>query len=272
MRFRNQVVWITGASSGIGEGLAHGFHQEGAEVILSARRESELERVKAACTEGPGEVHVLPFDMADGPGLDNVVRTALDLCGHVDVLVDNAGISQRALGKDTSLDVDRQVMEVDYFGPIALTKLVLPNMIERKSGHLVVTSSVAGKYGVPMRTAYCAAKHALHGFFDTLRVELLPYNINVTLLVVAGVKSRVSFHSLTGDGAEWGKDDWAGSSGMSPAACAEIVLNGMVGREEEIDIGKGPPMELLWLKRYAPHLVTGRMARMPLPGRPLPEK
>ncbi len=264
MRFRDQVVWITGASSGIGEGLAHGFHQEGADIIISARREAELERVKAACTEGPGKVHVLPFDIAEESARRDAVWIALREAGRVDILVNNAGISQRALGKDTLLDIDRRVMEVDYFGPIDLTKQVLPNMIERNSGHLVVTSSVAGKYGVPMRTAYCAAKHALHGFFDTLRIELLPYNINVTLLVIAGVKSKVSFHSLTGDGSEWGKDDWVGSSGMSPADCAKIVMDGMVNGEEEIDIAKGPPLELLWLKRFLPHTLTRRMSKIPL--------
>jgi dehydrogenase/reductase SDR family member 7B len=134
MRFKGQVVWITGASSGIGEGLAQVFHREGAELVLSARREAELERVKSLCNSGPGAVHVVPFDVVDETAREAAFHRVQDIHGRVDVLVNNAGISQRSLGKDTDISVDRQILEVGYFAPIALTKLVLPRMIERKSG------------------------------------------------------------------------------------------------------------------------------------------
>ncbi len=266
MRFKDQVVWITGASSGIGAGLAQVFHKEGAKVILSARREAELERVKAQCNAGPGAVHVVPFDVVDAAAREEAARRVEDISGKVDVLVNNAGISQRALGKDTDMDVDRRIMEVDYFAPIALTKLVLPKMMQRKSGHLVVTSSVAGKYGIPLRSAYCAAKHALHGYFDTMRIELMPYNISVCLLVVAGIKSNVSFRALTGDGGEWGKDDWGSGSGMTAVAGGEIIVDGLAAGKYEIDIGAGPPLEMLKLKREDPDALIERMARMKVPG------
>ena len=266
MRFNDQIVWITGASSGIGEGLAQVFHKEGAEIILSARREAELERVKAQCNDGPGAVHVLPFDVIDTAGREAAARRVHDIAGKVDVLVNNAGISQRSLGKDTDMSVDRQIMEVDYFAPIALTKLMLPKMIERKSGQLVVTSSVAGKYGVPLRSAYCAAKHALHGYFDTMRIELTPYNIRVCLLVIAGIRSEVSLHALTGDGGTWGKEDWGPNEGMTAIAGAEIIVDGLAKGEYEIDIGVGQAMDNLRLKREDPDLLIERMAKMKVPG------
>lgn len=266
MRFKDQVVWITGASSGIGEGLAQVFHKEGADVILSARREAELERVKAQCSDGPGAVHVVPFDIVDAPAREAAAHQVHETAGTVDILVNNAGIAQRALGIDTDMDVDRRIMEVDYFAPIALTKLVLPKMIERKSGQLVVTSSVAGKYGIPLRSAYCAAKHALHGYFDTMRIELMPYNIRVCLLVVAGIKSNVSFHALTGDGGEWGKDDYGSGSGITEIAGAEIIVNGLAESKYEIEIGAGPPLEMLKLKRFDPDALIERMANRKVPG------
>ncbi|MEQ8249350.1 MAG: SDR family NAD(P)-dependent oxidoreductase [Alphaproteobacteria bacterium] len=266
MRFKDQVVWITGASSGIGEGLAQVFHREGAELILSARREAELERVKAECSEGPGAVHVLPFDVVDADAREAAYRRVHDIAGRVDILVNNAGISQRSLGKDTDMDVDRRIMEVDYFAPIALTKLVLPEMIARKSGQLVVTSSVAGKYGIQLRSAYCAAKHALHGYFDTMRLELTPYNIRVCLLVIAGIRSEVSLHALTGNGGTWGKEDWGPNDGMSAIEGGKIIVDGLAAGKYEIDIGVGQAMDNLRLKREAPDLLIERMAKMKVPG------
>lgn len=266
MRFKHQVVWITGASSGIGEGLAQVFHKEGAEIVLSARREAELERVKALCRAGPGAVHVVPFDVIDAVAREAASRRVYEIAGNVDILVNNAGISQRSLGKDTDMSVDRRIMEVDYFAPIALTKLVLPRMIARKKGHLVVTSSVAGKYGVPMRTAYCAAKHALHGYFDTLRLELAPYNIRICLLVIAGIRSEVSRHALTGDGGVWGKDDWGPHEGISAITGGEIIVDGIAQGKYEIDVCAGRALDNLRLKREDPDKLVERMSFRKAPG------
>jgi len=263
MRFQDQVVWITGASSGIGEGLAYGFARDGAKLVLSARREDELKRVKAACVGAP-DILIVPFDMVDEAAQTKAVETVLAHFGHVDIMVQNAGVSQRALAKDTSLDVDRKIMELDYFSVIGLTKKILPSMIARKAGHFVVTSSVAGKFGIPIRSAYCAAKHALHGFFDTLAVECAPYNIHTSLLVIAGVNTNVSKYALKGDGSEWGQLDDTQTRGMSIAECARIVLDGVAKKTREINVLVPPTGLYIWLKRFFPNVLHRMMVKKTL--------
>jgi len=262
LALQSRTIWITGASSGVGEGMATVFHRAGAELILSGRREPELERVAASCTDGPGAVAVVPFDITDPAGREAAVRLVFARHERIDVLVNNAGIGQRSLAKDTTFDVERRIMEVDFFGPVALTKLVLPHMIARRGGHLVVTSSVAGKHAVPMHAAYCAAKHALHGYFDTLRVEHLRDHIAVTLLVIAGVRSQVFEHALTGDGSEYGRNDWGGGSGMTAEACAERVVDAIVARESEVVISIEEASQAMRLRDKDPAAFTERMASM----------
>ena len=153
-------------------------------------------------------------------------------------------------------------MEVDYFAPIALTKLVLPRMMEQRSGHMVVTSSVAGKHGMPYRSAYCAAKHALHGYYESLRIEMLDYNIKVCLLVIAGVRSDVAEHSLTGDGSEFGRDDWGSDVGMSAEECGEQVVTAMLADEYEPVISIDQAKQALLTKHEDPRAFTERMHKM----------
>lgn len=262
MKLQNKTIWITGASSGVGEGMAKVFHREGADIIISARREAELERVKAACTAGPGGVYSVPFDITDAGQREHAASEVLGQFERLDVLVNNAGIGQRSAAKDTLLDVDRRIMEVDFFGPVGLTKLVLPRMIEQQGGHLVVTSSVAGKHAVPHHSAYCAAKHALHGYFDTLRIEHLDDNIDVTLLVIAGIRSNVFQHALTGDGSEYGTSDWDDGAGMSAEECAEQIVDGMLNREYDLVIGIEPALQAMRIKEKDPAAFVERMAGM----------
>ena len=182
MRFRDSVVWITGASSGIGEEMAIQFHAEGAHVVLSARREDEHSRVAATC-RGPGETMILPLDITDGPAIEAAAAAVIGGFGRVDMLINNAGLTQRGRIAETSIDVYRRIMDVNFFGPLMLTKAVLPSMQDRKSGQIVCVTSVAGKYGSPMRSGYNAAKHAAHGLFDSLREEVAAQGIDVTLIV-----------------------------------------------------------------------------------------
>ena len=261
MKLKNKTIWITGASSGVGEGMAKVFHREGADLILSARRIAELERVKADCTQGPGSVRLVAFDIADAGQREHAAREVLGSYPRLDMLVNNAGIGQRSPAKDTLPEVERRIMEVDFFAPVALTRLVLPRMIEQQAGHLVVTSSVAGKHAVPYHSTYCAAKHALHGYFDTLRVEHLADHIDVTMLVIAGIKSDVYEHALTGDGSEYGLTLGDGSS-MSAEDCAEQVVDGLLRRDFEMVIGIEMALQALQIKDKDPAGFVQRMAGM----------
>lgn len=180
MQFAGRSVWITGASSGIGEALAKAFARRGARLVLSARRGHELERVRdaiVAAGRAGEDVRVLPFDVTEESVLDDVVRRAEAAHGGVDVLVNNAGITQRSLALETEMAVYRRIMEVDFFAPVALTQKLLPHMVARGDGLIAVTSSVAGKIGVPLRSAYCAAKHAVMGYCDALRAEIVATRI-----------------------------------------------------------------------------------------------
>jgi short-subunit dehydrogenase len=194
---KDQVIWITGASSGIGEALAYNMSVIGAKLILSSRRAAELERVKNNCAH-PENVRILTLDLTDSAHLGTKVPIAISLFGHIDIMVHNGGISQRALVAATGIDVHREVMELNYFSYIILTKALLPHFIERHSGYFVVTSSVMGKIGTPMRAAYAAAKHALHGYFDCLRAEVGKQGIRVTILTPGYIQTPIAV--ISGDG------------------------------------------------------------------------
>jgi len=254
----SQTVWITGASSGIGEALALQFAKDGAGLVLSARREDELKRVADRCVEaGLPEDHilVLPLDVTQWDALPGAVQTVLDRFGAVDLLVNNAGVSQRSLCKDTDLAVYQKLMDVDVMGQIALTKAVLPHMLNRGSGHLAVTASVAGKVGVPQRSGYCAAKHAVMGFFDALRAEVEDEGLHVSTIVPGFIRTDISRNALAADGSVYGKldDDIAG--GMDVNDCAEVIFKGLKARKREIPVGKGKEMAALWVKRLSLELI-----------------
>jgi short-subunit dehydrogenase len=262
VKLAGKTIWITGASSGVGEGMAKVFHREGAELVISARRRAELERVRAQCSGGPGGVHVVDFDITDAAQRERAAREVLERFERLDVLVNNAGIGQRSALKDTAPEVERRIMEVDYFAPVALTRLVLPRMIRQKGGHLVVTSSVAGKHAVPHHSSYCAAKHALHGYFDTLRIEHLEDNIDVTLLIIAGIKSHVFRHALKADGSEYGASNWDDSTGIPAEDCAERVVEGLLNRDYELVIGIEPALQAMRIRETDPRAFVQRMAGM----------
>ena len=168
MDFQDKVIWITGASSGIGEHLAYAFADQGAKLILSSRNEKELLRVKNNCPDKE-QVFLQPLDVTDYHLMPGLARKLQDQFGFINILVNNAGISQRALVKETDFEVDKKIMAVNYLGTVALTKAILPFMLKQQFGQIVVISSVLGKFSVPGRSAYCASKHALHGYFDALR-------------------------------------------------------------------------------------------------------
>lgn len=232
-----KVVWLTGATSGIGESLAYELAAKGATLILSARRAGELERVRAACSR-PEEHLLLPIDLVQTDTLSPAVETVLRRFGHVDILIHCAGVSQRGAVVDAELEVHRYVMNLNYFAPLALTKLVLPSMIARHSGHIVAVSSLLGKFGAPKRSAYCASKHALIGFCDALRAEVYKYGITVTVICPGFVRTNASQNALQADGTPYGKTDADIRNGTPSDECARKIVRAIEAGRREVYIGK----------------------------------
>jgi short-subunit dehydrogenase len=256
--FQNKKIWITGASSGIGEALAHAFHQAGAKLILSARREDELKRIQGECG-GESSTRILPIDLMQADQLSAKAQLALAIFDGIDILVQNAGITQRSLVKDTDTSVYRTLMELNYFAPVALTKAVLPSMLEKKSGHFVVISSLVGKFGTPLRSGYAASKHALHGFFDSLRAESGHQGINVTLVCPGFIRTDISLHALIGYGGKHGKMDKGQAQGMPADRCAAEILGGVAAGKQEIYVGQRDKY-LVYVKRYFPRTFARMVA------------
>jgi len=260
MDFQGRRVWITGASSGIGEALALAFHGAGAKLILSARREDELKRVQTACGGEPG-ARVLPMDVTNAQELPEKMRQALDMFSGIDVLVLNAGITQRSRTRETDDSVYRRLMEVNFFGPEAMARAVLPSMLAQKNGHIVVISSVAGKFGVPMRSGYSATKFALHGFFEALRAEEERNGIHVTMVCPGYIRTGISLSALRGDGRKHAKMDSELAHGMPAVECARQILRGVARRKREIVVAAPREKALVYIKRFFPDLLarmTGR--------------
>ncbi len=259
MKFAGQVVWITGASSGIGKAAALAFSREGATLLLSSRRPEELERVRRAC-ERPDEHLVVPLDLAQSETFPVVVAGVLARCGKIDVLLNNGGVSQRALAMDAAPEVERALMEVDYFGPVALTRAVLPSMRTRRSGRIVVVSSVMGYVGTPGRSTYAAAKHALHGYFDSLRAEVWRDGIGITLVCPGYVKTAVSDNALGPSGGKHGRTDTTHQTGISAEKCAAAIVTAIARGRDEIYVGR--EAYAIYVMRFLPWLYARIVRRL----------
>lgn len=246
------IVWITGASSGIGEALAKAYSAQGAQLILSSRRKEELERVKALCAH-PELCHIECLDLADSASLEQAAQNVLEKFGYVDILVNNGGISQRSLVKETPLEVDRKIMQVDYFSGVQLTKAVLPSMLKRGKGHIVAISSIVGIFGFPQRSAYSAAKHAMHGFYETLRAENAQDGIGVTVVCPGRILTNVSLHALKSDGTEYGIMDHAQANGISAEECAARIMKAVRRNKKEIYVCRKDVL-MVYFRRYLPAL------------------
>lgn len=259
-----RLIWITGATSGIGRALALAWARSGAGLILSARRQSVLEEVAQECRDaGAGTTHTFTLDMSNSQALEEKTPSILAEAGLPDILVNNAGISQRSYTADTGMEVYRRIMEVDFFGVIHLSRLLLPHFLERGSGQFVVMSSVAGKFGTPMRSGYCAAKHALHGFFDALRAEYHAKGLRVTILCPAFIQTDVSKNALTADGSPQNKTDEAIATGMAPDKFASKALQAIHQEKEEAILG-GREKLGVWLHRFFPASFRAYLRKAPI--------
>lgn len=263
MKYSNKVVWITGASSGIGEHLAYAFAEEGASLVLSSRNEKELQRVKNNCPENT-EVLVLPLDIEKRPQLPEAVNKVINHFGYINILINNAGVSQRELAQNTQVDVDQRIMNINFLGAVALTKAVLPHFLQQQFGHFVVISSVLGKMSVPYRSAYSASKHALHGFFDSLRAELIQDNIKVTIICPGYVHTNVTINALKGDGSKNNQMAPSTRRGLEPDLFAQKALQAIAQEKKEVVIAGVKESLALYLKRFLPPLYFRAIAQMKL--------
>ena len=253
-RWNNQIVWVTGASSGIGKACAESWARRGATVVLSARKAETLDAVAAPLKDNGADVHVVTLDLSNSDSLQAVAQHVEEKIGPVDVMVHCGGISQRSKAIETALDVDRRVMEIDYFGTLALTKALLPGMVKRGRGHFVVVTSLMGLFSSPLRSGYCGAKHALHGFFESLRAEHHDDGLKVTMVCPGFIRTNISLNAVVGDGSQQGTMDAKTGAGMTAEQCAERMVKAVERNKAEVLIGR---YEILaaYIKRLSPALL-----------------
>lgn len=256
--FERRCWWITGASSGIGEALARALAARGASVILSGRNVAALEAVARDCPDSL----VLPFEATDFDQIPAIAERAWSWKGRVDGLVNNAGVSQRSLAVETAFSVYRKMMDVDLLGPIALTQALLPRMVKSGGGTIVAIASVAGMAGIPLRSAYCAAKHGLIGYHDVVRAENEHLGIKVHVVAPGSVRTDVSRNALTADGSKRGVSDKAIDNGLPPAEVARSILAAVETGKRELILAQGAEYDIPILRREDPDALFDRMSAM----------
>jgi dehydrogenase/reductase SDR family member 7B len=254
-----ETWWITGASSGIGEAIATLAAGQGARLVLSGRNLAELSRVSAACG-GSDNCLILPFEATDYAAIGGVVEQALGWAGKIDCLVNNAGISQRSLAVDTDFSVYQAIIGVDLLAPIALTQALLPDMIAKGGGRLIAISSVAGVAGVPLRSAYCAAKHGIFGYFDSVRAETAHLGVSVHVIAPGSIKTNVSRNALTADGSVRGESDAAIENGLPAQQAAHLIMNAVAKGTRELILAEGVEDRVVQLRRSDPDALFDMMA------------
>jgi dehydrogenase/reductase SDR family protein 7B len=251
----NKVIWITGASSGIGEALVYECAKRGAKLILSARRTQELERVAKRANLSTDHFLILPFDLSDTSKATEYAATIIQRFGAIDLLINNGGQSQRAEAIETSTETERKLFEINYFSAVNLSKAVLPYMLKHKSGKIVVISSIAGKFGFYLRSTYSAAKHALYGYFESLRLEIETKGLSVLIVSPGKIKTNVSLNAESGNGSSHNKMDESHENAMSAEECARQIIKGIRYNKEEIFIG-GKEILMINIRRFFPKLFS----------------
>ncbi len=249
-----KVIWVTGASSGIGEGIVQALASQNVKLILSSRRKEALEKVKSKCTNQTN-VKILPVDLSLPETLEDKTKEALALFGRVDIVIHSGGISQRSLAVDTDMEVNRKLMEINFFSTTIITKALLPSMIENGFGHIVPISSLVGKFGTPYRSSYAASKHAIHGYYDSLRSELWKKGVLVTIITPGLIKTNVSLNALTEKGDSAKVMDAGQAKGMSAEECGRQIVKAIIKEKEEVRVGGKETMAIL-VKRFFPLLFS----------------
>jgi short-subunit dehydrogenase len=263
VNLENKVIWITGASSGIGEALAKALVSEDAILILSARRENELERVKKDCGEGHADrIFLLPFDVTDQENLESITQKAWNIMGRIDILINNAGISQRSLAVDSVPEVDRQLFAVNYFGPVSITKYILPHFMEQGNGHIVVIGSIAGLIYSPKRSSYSATKYAVEGFFNTLRAELYKTDIKVTIVNPGYIQTNISYNALDGSGNKFNQQSPGQAKGIPADVCADKIVKAIKLQKRSVKIAGLKERLGVFMHRFFPGIYAKLIPRI----------
>ncbi len=259
--YKNKTVWITGASSGIGEAMAYAFAKEQANLGLSDINETKLQEVKAKCIFLDSDVEIFPFDLENTEIFPEIVALVIKRFGNIDLLINNGGISQRSRVDETPPQIDRKIMNINFFGNIYLTKLVLPYMKKNNGGHIAATTSISGKFGFPLRSTYSASKHALYGFYETLRFEMAHENIKVTMICPGRVQTNISLHALNKEGKQHNQMDQGQETGITAEKSARIILRGLRKEKKEILVG-GKELLMVYLKKYLPFVFNKIVKRI----------
>ena len=249
----NTVWWITGASSGIGKGVAQFVLKAGAKVILSSRNEQKLLEVAQETKVSEDNFLILPMDLEDMSNIEELTNKVIQKFSRIDYLINNGGISQRSLVNETSIDIDRRIMETNFFGSVILTKAVLPIMIKQQSGHICSVTSIVGKFGFPLRSAYSASKQALHGFFESLRAENVSNNIKVSMIIPGRVNTSISNNALDKEGQKHGSLDDGQANSMDIDTASKIIVKGILRSKKEILVG-GKELMMVHIRRWLPAL------------------
>lgn len=250
--FKNKIIWITGASSGIGQELCTQLANHNATIILSARNSETLQTIKSSLKNSHTHL-VLPLDLENQSSFQSSFEQIIKQYGKLDILFNNGGVSQRAEASETDIEVDRKIMEINYFGNIALSKIVLKHFQDKKSGHIVVTSSIAGKFGFYLRSAYSASKHALHGYYESVALENIKHNVFITLLCPGKINTPISTNALRGDGVKHNIMDHNQETGMPVEVCVKQILKAVSDKKREVLIGNKEILAV-YIKRFLPNL------------------
>lgn len=253
MKIQGKIIWITGASSGIGEALAYEFSKYQVKLILSARNTDKLDEVKTVCESNGSTCMCVHLELTREESIQAAFDTVIQHFEKVDIMVHNGGVSQRATVVETPLEVERKLMETNYWGPVTLTKKLLPSMIKQQGGHFVVISSIVGKFGFPLRSTYSATKHALVGYFESLRAETKKDQVGVTIVSPGRINTNISFNAIDSKGEKHGVMDQGQANGMPVDACARKIVKSVRRERKDVLVGR-TELLMVFFRKFIPPL------------------
>lgn len=249
MNLKDKTVWITGAASGIGRALAMEYAKRQSTVILSDRDKENLQAVVEECRKLGAKAVFAPFDLSKSEEIEKTVKDVLVDHPKIHILISNGGISQRSYAIETPVEIDRKILEINFFGAVTLTKALLPSLISEGGGNISVTSSMTGKFGFPLRTAYCASKHAVQGYFEALRAELHDKHVKVTIVSPGRVYTNISVNAIDKDGKKHGVLDPGQAKGISAEKCAKKIVKAINRNKKELWVG-GSEILMIYIRKY----------------------